>query len=109
MSAVLTHLEITTQRPDRLADDAVLIGPVSRVKFPANRENNREFFNFGPNFAILVSNRRATSMACREIPYATEQGIFGGITGNFFQGTGNFRKRPFFAHLFIRIADAICS
>ena len=29
-------------------------------------------------------------MPCREIPYATEQGIFGAITGNFRQRTGNF-------------------
>jgi hypothetical protein len=29
-------------------------------------------------------------MACREIPYATEQGIFGGVTGNYFGRTGNF-------------------
>ena len=30
-------------------------------------------------------------MPCREIPYAMEQGIFGAITGNFRQRTGNFR------------------
>ena len=39
----------------------------------------------------LASNRSSNSMACRQIPYATEQGIFGGITGNFFQRTGNSR------------------
>src|SRR5712692_10690292 len=93
MSMVIRHPEITTQRPHWVADDAVRCAPVSAAKFPENRENNREFFNFGPNFAILASNRRATSMACREIPYATEQGIFGGITGNFFQGTGNSLAR----------------
>src|SRR6266446_3729389 len=38
MSAVLPHLEITPQRPDWLADDTVLIGPVSHFKFPASRE-----------------------------------------------------------------------
>jgi hypothetical protein len=30
-----------------LADDAVLIGPVSGLKFPANREINREIGTFG--------------------------------------------------------------
>ena len=41
----------------------------------------------------LVSNRSSDSMACRQIPYATEQGIFGAITGNFFRRTGNFLVR----------------
>ena len=29
--------------------DAVAIEPVSTSEFPANREINREFFNFGPD------------------------------------------------------------
>ena len=62
-------------------------------KFPANRENNREFCRIGPNYSILASIRRANSMACSQIPYAVEQGIFGGITGKFFQRTGNFRAK----------------
>jgi len=41
-----------------------------QAEFPANRENNREFFNFGPFSAILASIRQATSMACSEILYA---------------------------------------
>ena len=59
-----------------MADDAVLIGPVSGLKFPANREINREFRGFGPNSTIRASIQPATSMACSQIPYATEQGIF---------------------------------
>ena len=74
-----------------MADDAVPIGPVSNPEFPANREINREFCRFRRSAAILASSRQANSMTCNEIPYATEQGILGGITGNFFQGTGNFR------------------
>jgi hypothetical protein len=35
--------------PGRLAADAVTVEPVSTLKFPANREKNREFFNFGPD------------------------------------------------------------
>jgi hypothetical protein len=46
------------------------------VKFPANREINREFFKFGPVSAILASNRPANSIACSTIPYAMKQGIF---------------------------------
>ena len=53
-----------------------MVEPVSTIKFPANRENNREFLDFGPFSAILVSNRRANSMACKKIPYTTEQGLF---------------------------------
>jgi hypothetical protein len=37
-----------------------------------------------------------------EIPYATEQGIFEHLAGN-------FRKRPFLTHLFGGTATAICS
>jgi hypothetical protein len=76
MSAVLTHPEITPQRPHWLADDAVGCQPVSNPKFPANREINREICRFGRFAAILVSSRRANSKPCSEIPYTMEQGIF---------------------------------
>jgi hypothetical protein len=52
------------------------------AKFPDNREFNREFFKFGPFSAILVYNRQANSIACRKIPYATEQGIIVAEQGN---------------------------
>jgi hypothetical protein len=29
-------------------------------------------------------------VACKQIPYAAEQGMFFGVTGNFYEGTGNF-------------------
>jgi hypothetical protein len=45
-------------------------------EFPDNREINREFFDFGRFYAVLVSNRRANSAGYNKIPYATEQGIF---------------------------------
>jgi hypothetical protein len=51
-------------------------------KFPDNREFNREFFDFGPFWAILAPNRRANSDGYNKIPYAAEQGIFSGGTGN---------------------------
>jgi hypothetical protein len=60
---------------DCMAEDAVLIGPVSAPRFPANREINREFCRFHPSGVIFASIRLINSMACSEIPYATEQGI----------------------------------
>src|SRR5262249_9986827 len=68
-------------------------GYLIRTKFPANREFNREFCKFGASAAISASNQRANSKACRQIPYATEQGIFAAITGNFFGITGNLIER----------------
>jgi hypothetical protein len=53
------------------------------LKFPANREINREFRQIRPSAAILAPSRRANSMACRPIPYLMEQGILAGATGNF--------------------------
>src|SRR5713226_730018 len=76
MSRVLPHAELTPQRPDWVADDAVLIAPVSGLKFPTNREINREFREFAPNSVILAPIQAATSMACSQIPHASEQGIF---------------------------------
>jgi transposase len=37
--------------------------PVSKAKFPDNREINREFFDFGPTAAIFTPNRQASSIA----------------------------------------------
>jgi hypothetical protein len=65
-----------TAETDCVAEDAVLIGPVSAPRFPANREINREFCRFHPSGVIFASIRLINSMACSEIPYATEQGIF---------------------------------
>jgi hypothetical protein len=61
---------------DCVVVEAVLIRTVSNPKFPDNREINREFFKFGPFFAILAPNQLANSIACRRIPYEMEQGIF---------------------------------
>ena len=60
------------------------------LKFPANREIYREFCRIWPFAAIFVFIRRANSNGYSQIPYATEQGIFAAITGNFLQRTGNF-------------------
>jgi hypothetical protein len=57
-----------------LADDAVDGEPVSEDKFPANRENNREFSDFGPFFRAIVLKIARNSGGYERIPYAAEQG-----------------------------------
>jgi hypothetical protein len=53
------------------------------ANFPANREKNREISRNGLSVGILTLNPRANSKLCNEIPYATEQGIFKRVAGNF--------------------------
>ena len=57
-------------------------------EFPANREINREFFDFGHFLAIPAPNRRANSVPCWQIPCATEQGIFSAEQGMFLREQG---------------------
>jgi hypothetical protein len=76
-----------------VAVDAVRIELVSTLKFPANREINREFRKIRPSIAIFVSDHRANSRAYSRIPYATEQGISKRVSGNVFRGTGILTER----------------
>jgi hypothetical protein len=46
--------------------DAANLSPT--LKFPANREKNREFRKIGLLGSILHANTRANSAACGEIP-----------------------------------------
>jgi len=69
--------------------DAVVVEPVSTVKFPTNREMNREF-------SILRQCRRLRRPAnpmksrfCSQIPYNTEQGISCEEQGNVRQDHGS--------------------
>ena len=62
--------------PDWVVADAVPVEPVSTVKFPANREINREFFYFGRERRSEVVIRPMIQRTWSEIPYSTEQGIF---------------------------------
>jgi hypothetical protein len=48
MSVLLAHPEIAAQRLDWLAEDAVGFEPVSKLKFPNNREKYRENRKIGP-------------------------------------------------------------
>jgi hypothetical protein len=53
--------------------DAVPVEPVSTVKFPANREINREFCQIRLLGAILPADTRANSKAWSEIPYSADR------------------------------------
>ena len=68
-------------RTKGLVADAVAVEPVSTPKFPANREKNREFFNFGPDSGLEHSMRPMISRAFKQIPYVTEQGIISAEQG----------------------------
>jgi hypothetical protein len=59
-----------------LVADAIAFEPVSTPKFPANREKNREFSNFGPSRGSETAIRSMIQRTWSEIPYSTEQGIF---------------------------------
>jgi hypothetical protein len=78
----------------KLAADAVGFEPVSTPKFPANREINREFHQIGPLGAILKADARATSEACSEIPYETEQGIISEEQGILAEEQGFCLRKP---------------
>src|SRR5260221_3769245 len=61
-------------------------------QIPYNREINRELRKIGSSRRNFVSDQRAHSMPYSGIPYATEQGIFKCVSGNFFRGTGKFNQ-----------------
>jgi hypothetical protein len=73
-----------------LAEDTVLIEPVSFVKFPANRKKLQGILpiqavrcNFGAQSASEFNGFHC-------IPYATEQRISEHVSGKILRGTGNF-------------------
>jgi hypothetical protein len=83
--------------------DAGRIEPVSTSNSLITGKITGNFENFGPSAAIFASDRPGNSNGYDQIPYATEQGIFGGGTGNFLTLTGKlyrYCKRPLFARLF---------
>jgi hypothetical protein len=74
--------------------DAVTYEPVSILKFPANREKNREFRQIRPLYEILKADTRANSKVSSEIPYATEQGIIWAEQGILVQEQGFSQSNP---------------
>jgi hypothetical protein len=61
--------------PGFMVADAVVVEPVSTAKFPANREKNREFFNFRRASRLIWPTSPMISVILSQIPYSTEQGI----------------------------------
>jgi hypothetical protein len=60
-----------------------------RSKFPASRELAGNFCRIWTRSTIFACDSLADSISYGEIPYATEQGIFFALAGNFFQRAGN--------------------
>jgi len=75
-----------------MADEPVSGEPVSEARFPANREKNREFFDFGPFSRATVLKVVCNSGGYERIPYAAEQGNNSLDLGIVFPGTGNNYK-----------------
>src|SRR5580704_1567804 len=92
MSAVLANREIKPRRPDWLADETVNGEPVSASGFPANRENNREFYENRAVWRNFARKNAAKSVSCRAIPYKMKQGINSRRTGNLLSRAGNFLR-----------------
>src|SRR5262244_4002894 len=80
------------QRPDCVADDAVSCELVSAPNSLLTAKLTGNFAESGHprRFPHLINE--PIQRACRQIPYATEQGIFAAITGNFFAITGKFNR-----------------
>jgi hypothetical protein len=75
---------------DCVVADAVIVEPVSTPQFSANRETNREFFNFGPDSGLEHPMRPMISRAFEQIPYVTELGIISAEQGILLQEQGIF-------------------
>ena len=75
-TAVTKRLRITRSFLVLLAADAVVVEPVSAPKFPANREINREFFDFGLARGSEVAICPMIHWTWSKISYSTEKGIF---------------------------------
>jgi len=68
---------------DSLLEEAVRSELVSgRPKFPVSRENTGNFIDSGLGGASIAAKGAVRSEAYEPIPYAFEQGIFCGLTGN---------------------------
>src|SRR5256885_16419944 len=62
--------------------------PVSALNSLLTGKITGNFPESGRPIAIFGSDQRADSITYSRIPYATEQGIFKCVSGNFFQETG---------------------
>ena len=75
---------------DCVVEDAVAFEPVSTRNFPANREINREFFNFTPACDLDARIRPMISGLLSQIPYSMEQRNISAEQGILIQEQGIF-------------------
>ena len=73
--------------------DAVVVEPVSTAKFPANREKNREFFNFRRASRLIWLTNPIISVTWSQISYSMEQGIISAEQGILAQEQGNLTAK----------------
>jgi hypothetical protein len=83
-----------------LAADAVQVEPVSTLKFPANREINREFFDFGSDCSLTG---RHSSNDSEDL----ERNSLLKGTGNSCEKTGNLNARTGNLKLECRVMDDV--
>jgi hypothetical protein len=93
--------EVPGERPWWLADDPVLVGPVSGWGFPASRENNRKFRRFrafSANCAIgepaKSTGWRQNSLRRRAANFLAGAGNSSDVSGNFLASAGLAILRP---------------
>jgi hypothetical protein len=94
ISVLAGSLSAPIRRQVRFASDspleeAVSSEPVSEAEFPASWENTGNSVRLGLRVRLLVRNCLVDSMAYGAIPYASEQGIYFGLTGNQIGTSGN--------------------
>src|SRR5580700_10247111 len=66
-----------------------LANPSLKPEFPASWENTGNSVRLGLRVRLLVRNYVVYSMVYDAIPYASEQGIYFGLTGNQIGTSGN--------------------
>jgi hypothetical protein len=71
-----------------LVVDAVAVEPVSTLKFPANREKNREFCKIAASGAPEIVNNTVVTGLLIRTPCSTEQGIIFAKQGSLVQEQG---------------------
>ena len=64
----------------------------SQREFPANRENNREFYKNWAVWRNCTRQNAAESVSCKIIPYKMKQGINSRRTGNLLSRAGNLQR-----------------
>jgi hypothetical protein len=69
--------------PDSPLEEAVSSELVSEPKFPASREFTGNFIDSGLRGASMAAKKGIKSERYEPIPYASEQGIFCGLAGEF--------------------------